>query len=123
MRNGTRYLTEWSPNAILVQQEGKIRFTNPAGRRLFAADTNEELFGKDIVDLVSREEQESMRQGMNQTLQGAKLQIPRTRLLRLDGEAVFAEAWLGKIIWDEKSAVQIILRALTNIESGSCPSL
>ena len=109
-----RYLTEWSPDAIIVQQEGKIRYANPAGRRLFAAHTDEDLYGKDIANLVSPDEQGSIRQRIAQVMLGAKMRIPKTRLVRFDGKNIIAEAWLGEIIWDGKSAVQIILRAIAN---------
>jgi PAS domain S-box-containing protein len=105
-----RYLTEWSPDAILVQQEGKILYANPAGRRLFAASTNEELFGKDIVNLVIPDEHEIIHWRMDQAILGAKIQIQETNLVRFDGKNIVAEALLSEIIWDGKSAVQIILR-------------
>jgi PAS domain S-box-containing protein len=108
-----RYLTDWSLDAIIVQQEGKIVYTNPAGQRLFWAG-GDELLGKNIVNLISSDERESMQQKLDQALLGAKMSIPQTNLVRLDGSEIFVEGWLGEIIWDGKTAVQIILRAIKN---------
>ena len=109
-----RYLTEWSPVAILVQEGGKILYINPAGIRLFAGNKNEDLLGKDLVQMISPDSRDGMQQRMDQALLGANMQIPETRLVRFDGRDIRAEAWLREIIWDRKPAVQIIFRAITN---------
>jgi PAS domain S-box-containing protein len=115
-----RYLTDWSPDAIMVQQEGKIVYTNPAGQRLFMARTNEELLGKNILNLFSPDERKNISQKLDQALLGEKMQIPQTSLVRLDGRRISVEGWLGEIIWDGKNAVEIILRELS--EDKLCPS-
>jgi PAS domain S-box-containing protein len=109
-----RYLTDWSLDAIIVQQEGKIVYINPAGQHLFWASNDEELLGKNIVNLISSDERESIQQKLDQALLGAKMPIPRTNLIRLDGSKIFVDGRMGEIIWDGKSAVQIILRATKN---------
>jgi PAS domain S-box-containing protein len=109
-----RYLTEWSPVAILVQGGGKILYVNPAGIRLFAGNKNDDLLGKDLVQMISPDSRDSMQQRMDQALLGANMQIPETGLVRLDGKDIRAEVWLREIIWDGRPAVQIIFRAITN---------
>jgi PAS domain S-box-containing protein len=109
-----RYLTEWSPVAILVQEGGKILYINPAGIRLFAGNKKEDLIGKDLVQMIFPDSRDSMQQRMAQALLGAKMQIPEIGLVRFDGKDIRVEAWLGEIIWDGRPAVQIIFRAVTN---------
>jgi len=109
-----RYLTEWSPVAILVQEEGKILYINPAGIHLFAGNKDEDLLGQDLVQMISPDCRDSMQQRMAQALLGANMQIPETGLVRLDGKDIRAEVWLREIIWDGRPAVQIIFRAITN---------
>jgi PAS domain S-box-containing protein len=109
-----RYLTEWSPVAILVQEGGKILYINPACLRLFAGYKNEDLLGKDLIQMISPDSRDLMQQRMAQALLGAKMQIPEIGLVRLDGKDIRAEVWLGEIIWDGSPAVQIIFRAVTN---------
>ncbi|MDD1673498.1 MAG: PAS domain S-box protein [Methanomicrobiales archaeon] len=98
----------------MVQQKGKIVYTNPAGQRLFGASNDEQLFAKDVGSLISSDERESMRQKLDQALLGAKMTIPKIHLIRFDGQNILADVWLGEIIWDGKTAAQIILRAITN---------
>jgi len=117
-----RHLTDWSPDAIMVQQEGKIVYTNPAGQRLFWASTNEELLGKNLINLISPDERKNINQKLDQALLGAKMQIPQTNLVRLDGRRVSVEGWLGEIIWDGKNAVQIILREISDAKFGPSSS-
>ncbi len=108
-----RYLTEWSPDAIIVYDEGKILYTNPAGLHLFGAASKDDLMGKDIVDLVQTTGRDQVREKISQAVLGARAQLPGTRLARLDGREIRAETLFGGIIWDGKPAVQIILRAAT----------
>jgi PAS domain S-box-containing protein len=109
-----RYLTEWSPVAILVQEGGKILYINPAGIRLFAGNKKEDLIGKDLVQMISPDSRDNMQQRIVQALLGAKMQIPETGLVRFDGKEIKVETWLSEIIWDGRPAVQIIFRAVTN---------
>jgi PAS domain S-box-containing protein len=109
-----RYLTEWSPDAIIVCADGKILYTNPAGLHLFGAVSKVDLEGKDIVDLVQPGERDQVRERMDQAILGGRVQLPGTRLTRLDGRETRAETLFGGIIWDGKPAVQIIFRAVTN---------
>jgi len=109
-----RYLTACSPVAILVQGGGKILYINPSGLRLLAGDKKEDLLGKDLVQMISPDSRDSMQQRMAQALLGARMQIPETGLVRLDGRDIRAETWLSEIIWDGKPAVQIIFRAVPN---------
>jgi PAS domain-containing protein len=43
-----RRLVEFSPNAIGVQDEGRILYTNPAWARLLGVSPSEEMVGKDL---------------------------------------------------------------------------
>lgn len=109
-----RYLTEWSPDAIIVQHKGKIIYTNGAGRQLFAASKKEDLLGNDMVNLVSPNERDTMRQMIDKVPHGERMEISKTRLKRCDGKDILVEVRLGEIIWEGESAVQFILRAFTN---------
>jgi PAS domain S-box-containing protein len=109
-----RYLTEWSPDAIIVYDDGKILYTNPASLHLFGAANKDDLIGKDIVDLVQPGERDQVREKISQAALGARVQLPGTRLARLDGREIRAETLFGGIIWDGRPAIQIILRAVTD---------
>jgi len=109
-----RYLTEWSPDAILVCADGKILYTNPAGLPLLGAGSKDDLVGKDILDLVQPDERDQVRERMNQAMLGARMQLPGAWLTRLDGRKIRAGILFGGIVWDGKPAIQIILRSVTD---------
>jgi PAS domain S-box-containing protein len=105
-----RYLTEWSPDAIIVYHEGKILFSNPAGLRMFGAGSPEELIGRDLVDLVQGSQKDLVRERLNQAALGARMEIPAVMLVRQDGRELTAGMVLGKALWNGKPVVQVILR-------------
>jgi PAS domain S-box-containing protein len=109
-----RYLTEWSPDAIVVYDDGKILYTNPAGLHLLGAGSKDDLIGTDIVELMNPDERDQVRQRIKQAMLGAWVQLPDTRVARLDGRDIRAETLFGGIIWDGRPAIQIILRAIPN---------
>jgi PAS domain S-box-containing protein len=109
-----RYLAEWSPDAIIVSADGKILYTNPAGVHLLGAGSKDNLIGRDLADLVNPAERDQVRQRIEQAMLGGRMQLPETRLARLDGREIRAEILFGGTIWDGRPAIQIILRAITD---------
>ena len=47
-----RALVDWSPEPIAVSRAGKILFVNPATVKMMGATSQQELVGKQILDLV-----------------------------------------------------------------------
>ncbi len=106
-----RTVAEWSPYAILIQQEAKILFTNREGLRLFGANSIEDLLGKDIVNFFSLNDREKIQQKMDQALIGAEVLIPNISIIRLDGKDMPVDAWIGGILWYREWAVHMVLRS------------
>jgi PAS domain S-box-containing protein len=67
-----RQLTENSPISILVLQEGRIRYTNPAFRA-FSGYSPQELDGKDILDLLEFRDRETFGQFMERPVNGDRI--------------------------------------------------
>jgi PAS domain S-box-containing protein len=97
-----------------VYDDGKILYTNPAGLHLLGAGSKDDLIGTDIVELMNPDERDQVRQRIKQAMLGAWVQLPDTRVARLDGRDIRAETLFGGIIWDGRPAIQIILRAIPN---------
>jgi PAS domain S-box-containing protein len=108
-----RFLTEYSPDAVLVYAGGRILYTNPAGIRLFGADTKEDLVGKDVVDRVDPGDRTTFVERIRQAALGANMFLDRVRMRRLNGDPVQGQAALGRVAWDGQPAIQIILRDTT----------
>ncbi len=109
-----RYLTVWSPETIVVYGEEKILCVNPSGLNLFFADNARELIGKDILEFVDPGDRGVVSDRIGQAVLGAQTTIDRVRMHRLDGSDFLAELSLGKVPWDGRPAVQIILHDIAN---------
>jgi PAS domain S-box-containing protein len=105
-----RFLTEYSPDAVIVYNRGRILYTNPASIRLFGADAKEELMGKDIVDRVDPGDRNAFVERIGQAALGANMFLERVRMDRFNGTPVQVQAALGRVVWDGLPAIQIILR-------------
>ena len=108
-----RFLTEYSPDAVIVCNQGRILYTNPAGIRLFGADRREGLIGKDIVDRIDPGDRDTFVERIGQASLGANMFLDRVRMIRFNGDPVQVQAALGRVVWDGQPAIQVILRDIT----------
>ena len=105
-----RNLIEFLPEGIVVYQQEKITYVNPAGIRLLGADRPDNLVGRDIIERIDPGWQAIFRERVAQAELGAKMDIDRVRLVRADGSDVMVGLSLGSVFWDRGPAVQIVLR-------------
>ena len=105
-----RLLAESSLDSILVSSGDRILYANPAGERMFAADSGHALVGRDLSGLVDPAERENIRVRVRQTMEGARMHLSAVRMTRLDGRPLCADAALSEIAWDGAPAVEIVLR-------------
>lgn len=106
-----RSLTELSPDALLVHQDGRYIYVNPATARLFGTDDGLEIVGRSPFELLDPEYHERLRQQIQSVLEGGKT-IPRIeyRWKKLDGTHIEVEVSAGPVKWNGKPAVQVIAR-------------
>ncbi|MDO9550576.1 MAG: PAS domain S-box protein [Methanoregula sp.] len=108
-----RNLVEISPDAILLHQEGKIIYGNPAARTLLGASCPDEIIGKRIIDFIDPGFRKSVTENILKDLNG-ELSLPtEVKMLRLDGTSVTVEGKGVKTTRDGKSAVLAALRDIT----------
>jgi PAS domain S-box-containing protein len=107
-----RQLVDVAPLAMLVHQDGVVRFANPAANELLAASQPDALCFHAIADLVHPDTR-----GVLDDLahSGARGPVALT-LVRLDGVTVDAEVAEIPLRWEDKPAVQWVIydRTLTN---------
>ena len=106
-----RQLIEASPDAIIVHQDGVIRFVNPGAVTLFGAADAAALIGRQLGQFLP---EATRAEGETRTGQpiGPEPAVPWTeqRLVRLDRRAVDVEVGSVVIMVDGQAAVQTILR-------------
>jgi PAS domain S-box-containing protein len=86
-----RALVELSPDAILINEGGKLTFVNLSAASLFGAGSVDELIGRDVTTLLHPDDRSVAAQGVRRLYQGDKANLIELRWLRLDGSIVISE--------------------------------
>ena len=104
-----RLLVENSPYAICVYQDNQIIFVNPSAVRMLGARQPEELIGKSITDIIHEDDLEAAQDRIARLLNGESGLYPvEDRLIRLDGEVIYAEVTKASFLFRGKPAIQMI---------------
>jgi PAS domain S-box-containing protein len=109
-----RGLVEDSPDAIAIYVDGRVVFANNTSLKLIGAKNSEDLLGKSIMEFVHPEYREFVIQRMIASQkEGKTLDIAEEKFIRLDGSPVDVEVKAIPITYEGNSAVQIIVRDIT----------
>jgi PAS domain S-box-containing protein len=110
-----RTLVEISPDALFVQSDDKIVFINSAGAKLFGASRPSELIGKAIRDIIHPACWKEVRQRLKRMAdEGKPLPFSEQVMLRLDGVAVDVELAAAPLMFEGKTAAQVMAHDITN---------
>ena len=110
-----RELVDNSPDAIVIYAEGKIVFVNKESLRLSAAASNEELIGKSVLEFVHPDYRALAIERMkNMITEGIVLPIVEEKFIRLDGSELDVEVKTLPIRLENKPAVQLVIRDITD---------
>ncbi len=109
-----RQLVEISPDTILVHSEGKIRFVNHAGVKLFGASGPEELIGRVYLDLVHPDDRAGSKERMRKVIEkGLVAPFREHRLITLDGRAINVESIGTTFKHQERIMIQTVIHDIT----------
>ncbi len=109
-----RQLVELSPDAIIVHSEGKFTYLNLAAQKLWAASCAEDLIGTPVLDLVHPDYHDVVKKRLAQLEQfGQPAPLMEEKSIRLDGQVIDIEVAGIPITYEGKSAVQAVIRDVT----------
>ncbi|MCB9098037.1 MAG: PAS domain S-box protein [Anaerolineales bacterium] len=109
-----RHLVEMSPDAVVVHQEGRVIFCNPAANKMMRAGSPEALLGKPITEIVHPDDWPATQDRTQRLLAGETALYPvELRYIRLDGVVIDVEVTAVAITYENKSAVQVIARDIS----------
>ena len=105
-----RSLVEWLPEGVVACREGRIAYVNPAGRRLLSIGDNPGE--QEIAGMVEPEKRAQFMEWLGQAAEGARLDLDAIRLVLPGGNTITVAMSLGSVLWDNGTAVQIVMRAV-----------
>ncbi|HYV83218.1 MAG TPA: PAS domain S-box protein [Pyrinomonadaceae bacterium] len=109
-----RRLVELSPDAIVVHQEGKFTYLNPAAVNLWGAATDKDLVGKSIFQVVHPDYRNHVTERVDYIQRFHKpTPLVEQKCLRLDGAEIDVEVTGLPFVSDGKSAVLSVFRDVT----------
>lgn len=112
--NDKRYVKflESSSDAILLYQDGKLVFANPAAATLLGADTPQQLLNKSLLDIVHPDHHNLAKSRVVKLLkENADIPEAREKLLQITGETVSALVSAFPVMYNHKPAIQYLLRS------------
>ncbi|MEP6494139.1 MAG: PAS domain S-box protein [bacterium] len=109
-----RALIEQSPNAIVVQAEGRILFVNDAALRLVGATDVAQMAGHSVVDFFQEESPDVISPPPVERTQSGDIAATTVRVCRLDGSTMEAESMSSRVRFGDHDATQSVLRDVTD---------
>lgn len=109
-----RRLIEDSPDMVLVHQQERVTFVNPAGLELLGARDLDDALGRDVMSLWLPSPSGLVNDDLERMILRAEITHPvPLKLLKLDGGTVDVEVTVSTVTLDEHEYVQCIARDIT----------
>ncbi len=108
-----RTLIEMSPDAIVIHDAGTILYANPATAQLLQVSQPEDLIGKDAFTMIQPDSLAISRTIVQWDLEGVSSSPTEIQVIQGDGSLVTVEGRGRKIQFGGKTAVEVILRDIT----------
>jgi diguanylate cyclase (GGDEF)-like protein/PAS domain S-box-containing protein len=105
-----RLIVELSPDAILIEIDGKIVFANPSARRMFRETEDLLLSGRSLASLIRRAQTET---AALQLVMNPDSEIEEVAI-RLDDSAFEVSVYRVSLVYQGQPAIQMIARDISN---------
>ncbi|MCC7479388.1 PAS domain S-box protein [bacterium] len=110
-----RKLVELSPDAIIIQQNGRIVFANAAAEKLLGAQSAAQIIGLPVVRLIHPEFRDAAERRMRMVLdEGVAAPLTEEKLIRLDGKPLDVEVTGLQFSYQHQPAIQLIARDISD---------
>lgn len=108
-----RQLVELSPDGVAIHSEGKLIYANPAALSIVGATKLDQLLGKSVLEFVHPDFREIVKKRFQEMALGQVAPVIEEKFLRLNGTPIDVEAAAAPIIFQEKPAIQVFFRDIT----------
>ncbi len=114
-----RRLVEFSPEAIVVQCEGKFVYVNAAAQKLWGAANPQELLGRPVLDIVHPDFHQIVQERIGVLQEGtAANELIEQKHVKLNGEIIDVEVVGMPFVFRGQPAVQAVIRDITDRHRG-----
>ena len=106
-----RSLVEWMPEAVVVHQEGRIVYLNPAANNMFGAVSAASLIGSPIMERIHPHHRDiALARAAGIASLGGATPLAEMQCLTIEGGVIEAEVQSTSILYGGKPAYQTSLR-------------
>ena len=113
-----RHVVEYSPNAIVIHQNGKIVYGNPAVVELVGAFSIDEIINRNVLDFMHPDYKAFAIERIKSAAISMKpLPAAEEKIIRLDGKTLDVEIVSVPFYLNNALAYQLIIRDITEIKS------
>jgi PAS domain S-box-containing protein len=109
-----RTIVESAPDGIMIYVDQRLVMANPASVKLFGANSEQELLGRDIWSMTSPRSHPLLRRRVERALQpGGTNPIAEIEIVRLDGTPLPIEGVSVAIDYQGRRAIHVMMRDAT----------
>jgi two-component system, cell cycle sensor histidine kinase and response regulator CckA len=109
-----RVMIENFPDAVVVHDEARIAYANPAAVALFGADSAAALVARPVADFSTHGEAATLqRQAAALLRRGGAAPLSELTLRRMDGTPLYAEVLATALAFEGKPAIQTLVRDIS----------
>ena len=109
-----RALIDQSPNAIVVQSEGRVLFVNAAAMALVGATDPAQMVGQSVVKFVHADSLAKAQHRLAELDRTGRVASTTVRITRLDGTSIEVESMSSPVRFGDVEATQAVLRDVTD---------
>ncbi len=102
-----------SPDAMLVHVDGEIVFVNEAALRMFRADSETSLIGRQVIETIHPDDRGILQNNIDTALDDQRSDFFEVRRLRLDGTIFLGEGRFRTVDWKGSAGVLVVIRDVT----------
>jgi PAS domain S-box-containing protein len=108
-----RNLIEMSPDAILIHQQGRIVYANPATMKLYGSSNQEDVVGRNMFDLIHPDFHESIQRNIKNAVHGTTTPPTELQIIRNDGTLATFEGRGKRLLYRGQPSIQVVLRDIS----------
>jgi PAS domain S-box-containing protein len=105
-----RRLVELSPDAVMLHDQEKITFLNPAGCRIFGFDNPEQAIGRSYMEFIAEREKDAALERVEAVIKHGRDILPTERVIRTDsGRERDIEVMATPFIGEDGTIVALVI--------------